>query len=116
MDIVSFEVAKFLYCTYRYKKDTVYMYDLFGRLHLSLEPEQAYLIPAPTVQEAVDFLWKVDIKIYYAPKKGKCLSLVMIGEDVSELRDLCNTPSESYTNSLQYLAKLHMLWKELKDI
>lgn len=115
-DIVSFEVAKFLYSTYQYKNDTVYLYDLFGRLHISLEPKQTFLISAPTLLDTINFLWNMGIKIYYAPKKGKCIPLVVIENDVTELRELCNTPSDSYRTALNYLARLYKEWENLKKL
>ena len=115
-EVVSFEIAKFIYCAYQYKNDTAYMYDLSGKIHLSLEPEYTYLIPAPTIQEAVNFLWRMGIKIYYAPKKEKCIPLIMIEQDVTELRELCDTPEESYNLSLCYLAKLFKQWRKLKGL
>lgn len=115
-DIVSFEVAKFLYTTYQYKNDTVYLYDLSGRLHISLEPKQTFLISAPTLLDTINFLWNMGIKIYYAPKKGKCIPLVVIGNDVTELRELCNTPSDSYRTALNYLARLYKEWENLKKL
>lgn len=102
--IVSYRVAKFLKDRLGYNNSfTLYVYDRRGEMKFSMEPV-LNPVPAPTILEAIEFLWKVGIKIYNIPEGKKSRGIIQVKDKQIKMIQLDNSPSESYTECLEYLS------------
>lgn len=100
---VSFRVAKFLKNKFGYKNSqTLYIYDR-GEKKFSLEPA-TNPIPAPTIIEAVEFLWKIGIKIYSLPEGKMSRGVIQVGNKRVKMKTLENSPSDSFLECLEFLS------------
>ena len=100
---VSLSIAKFLKYYLGYNKETLYVYSN-GIKRFSLEPDLFDPIPAPEINDAIEFLWINEIKIYYLPEEGKCRGVINLLNDSYKLKDLYNTPMDTYSHCLDFIS------------
>ena len=101
--IVSPRVGKFLKEKFGYNAPSLYVYDN-GEKKFWMENVKDP-IPAPSVIEAVEFLWKVGLKIYNVPEGMKSRGIIQVGDKRVEMDKLGNTPSECFNECLEFLSK-----------
>lgn len=100
---VSLRVASFLKKQFKYDLPSLYVYDGVEQ-KFSIESCKNP-IPAPTIMEAVNFLWKVGIQIYYLPEGNGCRGVIKVGNRFIKLKRIKGTPQESYLECLEFLSK-----------
>ena len=100
--IVSLSVAKLLKGRFGFDLPTLYVYD-HGEKKFSLERCNDP-IPAPTIMEAVNYLWELGIKIYVIPEGELARGVVSVGERKVGMRCLTEVPIESYEKCLEFLS------------
>ena len=102
--IVSPRVGKFLKEKFGYNAPSLYVYDN-GEKKFSLEPSLVNPIPAPSIIEAVEFLWGTGLKIYNVPEGKKSRGIIQVGDKRVEMDKLGDTPSESFNTCLEFLSE-----------
>ena len=101
--IVSPRVGKFLKEKFGYSAPSLYVYDNGEKKFWAEKTSNP--IPAPTVIEAVEFLWEAGLKIYNVPEGTKSRGIIQVGDKRVEMDKLGDTPSESYAECLEFLSK-----------
>ena len=101
--IVSLRVGKFLKEKFGYSAPSLYVYD-DGEKKFWAE-KASNPIPAPTVIEAVEFLWEAGIKIYNVPEGIQSRGIIQLGDQKFKMGKLGDTPSESFNTCLEFLLK-----------
>lgn len=104
MEEVSLKVARYLKEKFGYNYSSLYIYDNDGRKKFWIEKIENPT-PAPTIIEAVEFLWRNGLKIYNIPEGEMSRGIIQIGKQKIILRKLGRSPSESYNICLEYLSK-----------
>jgi hypothetical protein len=99
---VSPKVGKFLKEKFGYNAPSLYVYDNGEKKFWAEKTSNP--IPAPTVMEAVEFLWEAGLKIYHVPEGKKSRGIIQIGSNKVEMIKLGNTPSESFNECLEFLS------------
>ena len=100
---VSPKVGKFLKERFGYNVPSLYVYDNGEKKFWAEKASNP--IPAPTVIEAVEFLWEAGLKIYNVPEGEKSRGIIQVGDKRVEMDNLSNTPSESFNTCLEFLSK-----------
>ena len=72
--IVSPQVGKFLKEKFGYNAPSLYVYDNGEKKFWAEKASNP--IPAPTVMEAVEFLWEAGLKIYNVPEGMKSRGII----------------------------------------
>ena len=101
--IVSPRVGKFLKEKFGYNAPSLYVYDN-GEKKFWMEKANNP-IPAPTVIEAVEFLWEAGLKIYNVPEGMKSRGIIQVGDRKVRMGKLGDTPSESFNTCLEFLSE-----------
>ncbi len=102
---VSPKVGKFLKEKFGYNAPSLYVYDNGEKKFWAEKVENP--IPAPTVIEAVEFLWEAGLKIYNVPEGMKSRGIIQAGNKRIEMDKLRDTPSESFNACLEFLSGGH---------
>ena len=100
--IVSPRVGKFLKEKFGYNAPSLYVYDNGEKKFWAERVENP--IPAPSVIEAVEFLWEAGLKIYNVPEGLKSRGIIQVGDKRVKMGKLGNTPSESFNACLEFLS------------
>jgi hypothetical protein len=103
MKTVSPRVGKFLKERFGYNAPSLYVYDN-GEKKFWME-EVKNPIPAPSVIEAVEFLWGAGLKIYNVPEGMKSRGIIQLGDRKVRMVKLSDTPSESFNACLEFLSE-----------
>ena len=101
--IVSPRVGKFLKEKFGYSAPSLYVYDNGEKKFWAEKASNP--IPAPTVIEAVEFLWEAGLKIYSVPEGIKSRGIIQLGDQKFKMGKLGDTPSESFNTCLEFLLK-----------
>ena len=106
-EIVPLEVAVLLKNKLNYNKPSFWVYNNSSNdLRYSIEPGLFNSIWAPTINDAVNFLWGVGIKIFYFPKFNGCQGIIKIKDVDIKIPKISNTPKDVYRDCLIYLSSL----------
>jgi hypothetical protein len=101
--IVSPRVGKFLKEKFGYNAPSLYVYDNGEKKFWAEKASNP--IPAPTVIEAVEFLWEAGLKIYNVPEGMKSRGIIQLGDRKVKMCKLGDTTSESFNTCLEFLSE-----------
>ena len=99
---VSPRVGKFLKERFGYNAPSLYVYDNGEKKFWAERTSNP--IPAPTVIEAVEFLWSAGLKIYNVPEGMKSRGIIQVGEKQVRMKKLSSSPSDSFNECLEFLS------------
>ena len=100
---VSPRVGKFLKEKFGYNAPSLYVYDNGEKKFWAEKASNP--IPAPTIIEAVEFLWEAGLKIYNVPEGMKRRGIIQLGDRKVKMGKLGDTPSESFNTCLEFLSE-----------
>lgn len=100
---VSPRVGKFLKEKFGYSAPSFYVYDNEEKKFWAENVKNP--IPAPTVMEAVEFLWETGIQIYSVPEGKESRGIIKVGEKLEVMKGTERTPTESFNGCLEFLSE-----------
>jgi hypothetical protein len=100
---VSPRVGRFLKEKFGYNAPSLYVYDN-GEKKFWAE-RVVNPIPAPSVIEAVEFLWGMGLKIYNIPEGEMGRGIIQVGDHRVKMEKLGETPTECYNECLEFLSQ-----------